>query len=376
MSRLPTAAAWLFGLCCLQAGCEERRTPPPEPQAQTERNAPLVATAPPRARVEQPPPKAQRPLPVSSDSQQLRTAPVEVQQEYLVELLVEQEGLGEPARVRLQSVLERSDWLSFGNPKASRPAMTKQECRERRAAVDTLRGDPACGSPNMVSLPLAKATDAPEVCVDQFEFPNVACEYPVVWVRASEAAELCAVMGKRLCDAHEWEGACAGSARTPDDEYLWAQLPKGTSKETRRQRRLTMEHLHNSQREIRWAYGAHKNHDRCGTKARKDPRCTTVDWGICGTNDFPAGAFPECVSPVGVYDLHGNVAEHMSLPIYPEELGGKGWTEMKGSWFIFSREEAHPDDCRWRARNWHTTRVEDPNSHRNYHLGFRCCRDL
>jgi formylglycine-generating enzyme required for sulfatase activity len=104
-----------------------------------------------------------------------------------------------------------------------------------------------------------------------------------------------------------------------------------------------------------------------------------VDWGICATNSYPAGAFPECVSPFGVYDLHGNVAEHMSLPLYPKELGaegGIGWTEMKGSWFLFAREETHPDDCRWRARNWHTTRTDHWNSHRNYHLGFRCCKDV
>jgi hypothetical protein len=79
-----------------------------------------------------------------------------------------------------------------------------------------------------------------------------------------------------------------------------------------------------------------------------------------------------------VYDQHGNAAEHMSLPVYPEELSqgpDADWTEMKGSWFIFAREEAHPDDCRWRARNWHTTRVAERLSHRNYHLGFRCCAD-
>jgi hypothetical protein len=49
---------------------------------------------------------------------------------------------------------------------------------------------------------------------------------------------------------------------------------------------------------------------------------------------------------------------------------------MKGSWFIFLRETAHLDDCRWRAPDWHVTGVADRNSHRNYHLGFRCCRDL
>jgi hypothetical protein len=85
------------------------------------------------------------------------------------------------------------------------------------------------------------------------------------------------------------------------------------------------------------------------------------------------------VSPFGVYDQHGNAAEHMSLPLAPRELArdhAYGWTEMKGSWFIFASYEAHEDDCRWRAPNWHGSRVLDASSHSNYHLGFRCCKDI
>jgi hypothetical protein len=48
---------------------------------------------------------------------------------------------------------------------------------------------------------------------------------------------------------------------------------------------------------------------------------------------------------------------------------------MKGSWFVFAKGEAHADDCRWRGLAWHRSKVADENSHRNYHLGFRCCRD-
>ena len=40
-----------------------------------------------------------------------------------------------------------------------------------------------------------------------------------------------------------------------------------------------------------------------------------------------------------------------------------------------ARLEAHLDDCRWREPSWHESKVNDPNSHRNYHLGFRCCKD-
>jgi hypothetical protein len=49
---------------------------------------------------------------------------------------------------------------------------------------------------------------------------------------------------------------------------------------------------------------------------------------------------------------------------------------MKGSWFIFDSYRAHEDWCRWRAPYWHGSRVMDPKSHENYHLGFRCCKTL
>ena len=66
------------------------------------------------------------------------------------------------------------------------------------------------------------ATSKPEdasACIDQFEFPDIPCVYPVVWVKASEAAELCAAEGKRLCDANEWEDACQGSTEPPDYRF-------------------------------------------------------------------------------------------------------------------------------------------------------------
>ena len=51
--------------------------------------------------------------------------------------------------------------------------------------------------------PAVEGPEEARSCIDQFEFPNIPCEYPVVWVRAVEAALLCRAVGKRLCDAHE-----------------------------------------------------------------------------------------------------------------------------------------------------------------------------
>lgn len=321
------------------------------------------------------------PEPPASRAAEIRSAPVRDQQEYLLALLTRELDLDEAARTRVDAILRASTWLGFGNPKLSQPTLSPEQCRARRSKVALPSPDPRCGAPNMVGVPGPGETPATAtLCIDQYEFPNVPCEYPVVWVRASEAEQLCRAVGKRLCDAHEWEGACAGRRLDPEEDYAYDRVPKAYAVGLRTKRRLHMEYQHNVDREITWAYGKQVDHARCGTHAKKTPACNkTIDWSTCGTPSFPLGAHVDCVSPLGVYDQHGNVAEHMSLPLYREELatqGGLGWTEMKGSWFVFSSAEAHADDCRWRARNWHTTRVADANSHRNYHLGFRCCRDV
>lgn len=261
-----------------------------------------------------------------------------------------------------------------GNPEVTHHPMSRRTCREIRAKAKTHGESALCGAKNMVALydPEAGETEKDaRVCIDQYEFPNIPCEYPLTWVRASQAQKICKVLGKRLCDAHEWEGACYGRLLAPDEEYAWTLG------------RENMSGLHNFNNRkngmIRWAYGPTMDQSLCATTSAKSNKCVASEWEYCGSNTFPAGAFPSCVSFFGVYDQHGNAAEHMSLPLKPDQLGsrgGSGRTEMKGSWFIFSNYQAHEDDCRWRAPDWHGSAVTDENSHSNYHLGFRCCKDI
>ncbi len=294
-------------------------------------------------------------------------------------------GITEEQATQVRAVLDESKIAGQGNPEISEYALTRKECRERRAAAGVV--DPRlqeCGAANMVPVPTGAqpgpasgqgagqgAPAAASICIDRYEFPNVACDYPVTWVSAKQAQDLCAAVGKRICDAHEWEGACAGKLLPVDEEYSFGRSRK------------EQKGLHNASREIRWAYGPEKDHTKCATSSHKTEKCTRdgIAWKRCGSNTFPAGSFPECKSPLGVYDQHGNVAEHMNLPLRADQLasipdGKLGETEMKGSWFIFQKYEAHDDDCRWRAPDWHASRVKVPGSHANYHLGFRCCKSL
>jgi sulfatase modifying factor 1 len=295
---------------------------------------------------------------------------IEAQREVMFKNMRNQLALSDDAIEKTRAIFAESRWMGQGNPKITEHPMTRAECRAVRAKQSFRPGDARCGAPNMVTVfdPQAgESRESAKLCVDQYEYPNVACDYPVTWVKSDQAQRLCQAQGKRLCDAHEWEGACAGALRAPDKEYSFGE------------RRLQQEYLHNKDRELTWAYGKTKNHALCATGSRKSPKCYTPSWELCGSNTYPAGSFPECVSSFGVYDQHGNAAEHMNLPLVEEELGSRGGTgdnEMKGSWFIFQRGDAHEDDCRWRALAWHQGRLMAKDAHRNYHLSFRCCKDL
>jgi len=236
-----------------------------------------------------------------------------------------------------------------------------------------------CGAVYMVPLydPAKEKAEDAKACIDQFEFPDIPCVYPVVWVRAREASEICWAMGKRICDSHEWEGACAGRLEPPDYRF---DLAKGVPPNVAVQR---MRAAHNGAYAPTktWSYGPEYRKGVCATSSFKTPGCPGGSWTQCGSNTFPSGCFPDCHSPLQVYDLNGNTAEHMNLPLNEQQMASRGskelgYTEMKGSWFIFDTYRAHEDWCRWRAPFWHGSRVLAEESHHNYHLGFRCCKTI
>lgn len=305
------------------------------------------------------------------------------QNELLFQQLQEVHGLSAEQMAAVRAIFSRGGVIGQGNPAIARHPMTPEECRTKLVAADVRYENPEftaiCGGPFMAPLydPATQTAAEATACIDQFEFPDIPCAYPVVWVRAREAAELCHAVGKRLCDAHEWEGACAGSLEEPDYRF---DLARGQSPGTAVK---LMRDAHNRAHAAAksWSYGPDYARGVCAAASSKTPGCEGGGWSRCGSNTYPTGAFPECRSSLGVYDLHGNAAEHMSLPLDESQMASTGsrdygYTEMKGSWFIFDRYYAHPDWCRWRAPFWHGSRVTDPHSHHNYHLGFRCCKTL
>jgi len=283
----------------------------------------------------------------------------------------------------VKAIFVKSSMIGQGNPAITMHPVTPQECeakvQQAKANYDNPHFTKICGSKYMAPLydPAKQKPEEATACIDQFEFPDIPCVYPVTWVKAKEAAEICEAVGKRICDAHEWEGACAGALLEPDYRF---DLAKGTSPEAGI-RAMRAEHNNKYASNKSWSYGSTYRTGICACSSHKDPNCNGGSWTQCGTNTFPAGTFPDCHSSLGVYDLNGNAAEHMNLPLNESQMASRGsktlgYTEMKGSWFIFDYYHAHDDWCRWRAPFWHGTRVMDEDSHRNYHLGFRCCKTI
>ena len=283
----------------------------------------------------------------------------------------------------IRKIFAKSGYIGQGNPQVARHPATPEDCEAKLKRLSVSYDNPTfekiCGGKYLAPLydPARQKPEDAKVCIDQFEFPDIPCAYPVVWVKAREAAEICWAMGKRLCDAHEWEGACAGSLQPPD--YNW-ELAKGLSANAAVERMRSVHNRADAPAKS-WSYGPEYQRGICAASGQKTPGCNGGGWTGCGSNTFPGGDFPECRSPLQVYDLNGNAAEHMNLPLKAEQMSSLGshelgYTEMKGSWFIFDTYRAHEDWCRWRAPYWHGSRVMDEHSHANYHLSFRCCKSL
>ena len=320
---------------------------------------------------------------LSSSSVSAEETALQKTNEQLFEQLQAVRGLSDRMMREIRAIFARSGFIGQGNPAISEHPETPQQCRAKLDRQSVTYDNPEfariCGAKYMAPLydPETSKPEAAKACIDQFEYPDIPCAYPVVWVKAREAAELCEAEGKRLCDAHEWEGACAGRLEPPDYRF---DLAQGVSPDAAVSR---MRAAHNRAHEAdkSWRYGPTYERGICAAASHKTPGCEGGGWSKCGSNTYPAGDFPACHSALGVYDLNGNAAEHMNLPLNERQMASRGskelgYTEMKGSWFIFDTYRAHEDWCRWRAPFWHGSRVMDEHSHANYHLGFRCCKTL
>jgi hypothetical protein len=305
------------------------------------------------------------------------------QNEWMFQQMQQQRQLSAQQMQAVRAIFAHSGFMGQGNPAISEHADSQENCQKKLQQqgihYQNAEYERICGAKYMAPLydPKKMKSGQARVCIDQFEYPDMPCAYPVVWVKAREAAQTCEAEGKRICDAHEWEGACAGELEEPDYRF---DLVQGLSANEAVER-MRAAHNRAFQASKSWSYGPEYRPGICATGSHKTPGCPGGGWNLCGSNTYPSGDFPACHSALDVYDLNGNAAEHMNLPLDPSQMASLGSTElgvteMKGSWFIFDSYRAHEDWCRWRAPFWHGTPLMDLHSHANYHLGFRCCKTL
>jgi formylglycine-generating enzyme len=296
------------------------------------------------------------------------------------------------------------DENAFAGPNNSYHPVTRAQCKQRILDSGKIKpsksNEETCKAKWMAPVP--DKDGKVRVCVDQFEFPNIPCEYPLVWVPSNTAQKICRSMGKRLCNSHEWEGACAGTIASVDSYRF------DIGNQNARRRAV------NNAREKVWAYQhqvdlADRTDSKviCAVYSTDDPdvlpkaraqikggKIAGLSKGCaphksayktCGTNTWPAGYKYQCKSSQGIYDMHGNVAEVVNLPTHKGNIAKgdvTGFTERKGSFFVDRSnimrrgEQKYPDDCRVRQPYEHMKEIRRDTGHSFYQEGFRCCKDV
>ncbi len=169
-------------------------------------------------------------------------------------------------------------------------------------------------------------------CMDVFEYPNQRGVVPAVLVDFDEAARACEVEGKRLCTPQEHAFACEGEAIHP---YAVGEAREPSA--------------------CRWDVGA---------EGRVAPsRGPTVAQALALVDRRAAsGSHAACVSPFGISDLSGNVAEWVADPQGSRRREPFVSTVAGGAWGMGAAS------CR-------TFDASQPPPHRAAAVGFRCCTE-
>ena len=223
------------------------------------------------------------------------------QNELLFRELQQVHGLSDQEMRDIRAIFAHSAVLGQGNPAITQHPVTPQQCdaklKEAGADYRNAKFERICGAKYMAPLYDAKkgSPEKARACIDQFEFPDIPCTYPVVWVKAREAAQICEAEGKRLCDAHEWEGACAGSLEPPDYRFDLAQgQPPDAAI-----RRMRLAHNAAHQSDKTWSYGPEYQRGICADRQLQDAGVPRGRVEAMRLEHLSHGGFPRLPQPAG-----------------------------------------------------------------------------
>jgi hypothetical protein len=164
---------------------------------------------------------------------------------------------------------------------------------------------------------------------------SVAGVVPQGYISPKQAEAACHAAGKRLCHPVEWRAACGGSEGTAYP-YGPARIA-GKCHDSGASPMLT---FHSATMKRGW-----------GLDELNDPRNNQLEGTVAKT-----GAFPDCVSDQGVYDMVGNLDEWTADP---------NGTFQGGYWLDTSQ---HGEGCAYRT-------IAHGYEYRDYSTGFRCCAE-
>lgn len=185
----------------------------------------------------------------------------------------------------------------------------KGTCPEDMVLVkegEYLSGSPADDPDRYKSEPVEKKVHMDEYCIDKYEYYNKKTKKPRKKNEWYGAKDICKKQGKRLCSDEEWEKACKG----PEN--------------------------------LRYPYGNEYDPQKCNTESGKISL---------------VGAYNECVSGYGAYDMSGNLKEWMTSKSLGMHLN------MRGGYY---KSKARETRCSaFKKVIPFGSRVE---------YGFRCCK--
>jgi len=165
---------------------------------------------------------------------------------------------------------------------------------------------------------------------------SVAHVVPQAYISASQAQGACKAAGKRLCQPVEWRAACGGS-----EGFAY---PYGASRVEGK--------CHDTGATPMLAFHADTMKRGWGLAELNDARNNQLEGGLAKT-----GAFAECVTDQGAFDMVGNLHE------WTADANG---TFQGGYWLDTSQ---HGEGCAYRT-------IAHGFDYHDYSTGFRCCADV
>ena len=162
--------------------------------------------------------------------------------------------------------------------------------------------------------------------------PNVV---PQGYISAKQAEGACRAASKRLCAPVEWRAACGGS-----EGYAYPYGPTRVAGRCHDTGATPMLTFHADTMTRGW-----------GLSELNDARNNQLEGGLAKT-----GAFPECVTDQGAYDMVGNLDE------WTADTNG---TFQGGYWLDTSQ---NGDGCAYRT-------IAHAFDYHDYSTGFRCCAE-